>query len=193
MLAAVAVVFGGCQSTEPSVDPAVACGSFDLEAVRASVHALPGWTATTRGALMRGGLTTYEETQIVRFVAPDRMMIEWPSDGELATREWYLRDRAWLAKIPGQPAQNGVPFFGDDIRTLRTPPIEVDLEGRFSVADSGSPGACVLASEDGDQAVYATLAGVYAGERSAQPTGDLLGVRTVSFDPNVPSIPPPPT
>jgi hypothetical protein len=190
--AAVAVAIGGCQSTGPTLAPA-ACGGFDLDAVRKSVRALPGWTATSRGTLERGGQTTLDEARIVRFVAPDQMMIEWRAGDETTGREWYLGNRAWLPTGPGLPEQNGIVFPpANDTRAAAMPLTDVDLPGTFRVADGDSPGPCVLASEDGRHQVFATVDGVYAGEQSSGMTDDTLGLVTVTFDPTVPSMPAPP-
>jgi hypothetical protein len=195
--AAIGVALGGCQSTGPTLDPAPACARFDLDAVRASVRALPGWTATTRGKLERGGRTTLDETYIVLFVAPDKMMIESGAGDEIASREWYLGNRAWLIPRMGQPEENGTVVPWTDKKRADAMPLNaLDLPGTFRVADSESPGRCVLASEDGRHQVFATVDGVYAGERSSGRTGDdgrTLGFVTITFDPTVPSIPAPPT
>jgi hypothetical protein len=160
------------------------------------VRALPGWTATTRGKLERGGRTTLEETYIVLFVAPDKMMIGSGAGDEIASREWYLGNRAWLIPRMGQPEENGtvVPWT-DEKRADAMPLANLDLPGKFRVADDDSPGPCVLASEDGRHEVFATVDGLYAGERSSGRMGDdglTLGFVTITFDPTVPSIPAPP-
>jgi hypothetical protein len=190
----VLLAIGGCRSTGPTLDPAFACGQIDLDAVRESVRALPGWTATSRGTLQRGGQTELDQTRVVRFVAPDKMMIEWQVDGEITGQEWYLGNRAWLPTGPGLPKQNGVVWpSADGTRAAATPLADVDLPGKFRLADADRPGPCVLASEDGRQQVFATADGVYAGEQTSGIAGvDTLGVVTVTFDPTVPSILAPP-
>lgn len=186
------MVIAGCQPTEPPFDAAAACARLDLAAVRDSVRALPGWTATTNGKVTEGAQTRVDQTRIVRFVAPDQMLIEWRGRDGITSREWYLGARAWLDKQPGMPEQYGVAFpEANRIRASAMPPIDSGIPGKFVAV--GTDGPCVLASQDGRNQVFASVGGVYAGERN-EPTSDgQQGLVTVSFDPSVPSIPAPPT
>ncbi len=191
---AIVVTLGACGANAPAPDPAVACAQFDLAAVRASVRALPGWTAATRAALDRGGQPVMTQAIVVHFVAPDQMMVETGSNDVLERREWYLGDRAWLPPEVGQPAQNGVPYpRGDQVRAAAMPLAELDFPGSFTVAEPNSPGPCVLATEDDSRAVFATLDGVYAGDRRTETFGNQHALITVTFEPAIPTILAPPS
>src|SRR5688500_4966092 len=127
--AALAVVIARCQSGTATLEPAAACARFDLDAVRDSIRAVSGWTATARGALLRGEVVTFEEARTVRFIAPDKMFIESGGDGVVVTREWYIGDRAWLPKSPGQPDRHGIPFRGDETRAFAMPLVDAHFPG----------------------------------------------------------------